>query len=72
MARALLDHAEDVHRSPIRDTADCAPKATSADTEDVGGERMMRGVVDFFRRRHPAIFAAEEANARTWATTDAR
>ena len=72
MARALLDHAEDVHRSPIRDTADCEPKATSADTEDVGGERMMRGVVDFFRRRHPAIFAAEEANARTWATTDAR
>ena len=54
MARALLAHAEDVHRSPIVDTAECRAREDWAASGEVGPTGGVRGIEEYFARRRPA------------------
>merc|ERR1712097_225937 len=54
MARALLAHAEDVHRSPIVDTAECRAREDWAASGEVGPTGGARGIEEYFAGRRPA------------------
>merc|ERR1712097_230896 len=54
MARALLAHAEDVHRSPIVDTAECRAREDWAASGEVGPTGGVRGIEEYFAGRRPA------------------
>ena len=54
MARALLARAEDVHRSPIVDTAECRAREDWAASGEVGPTGGARGIEEYFAARRPA------------------
>ena len=54
MARALLAHAEDVHRSPIVDTAECRAQKDWAASGELGPAGGARGIEEYYAARNPA------------------